>query len=51
MLYQELKKNKLPRLPTLLHICERLDTTLREFFDDPIFDEIEDFSENKQDTK
>jgi len=45
------EKNKLPRLPTLLHICEGLDTTLREFFDDPIFDDIEDFSENKQDTK
>ena len=40
-------KNKLPRLPTLLHICEGLGITIREFFDDPIFDEIEDFSEDK----
>lgn len=41
------EKNKLPRLPTLLHICEGLDTNLKEFFNDPIFIEIEDFAEDK----
>ena len=40
-------KNKLPRLPTLLHLCEGLDTNLMEFFNDPIFIDIEDFSEDK----
>ncbi|MBQ2917147.1 MAG: helix-turn-helix transcriptional regulator [Clostridia bacterium] len=45
------EKNKLPRLPTLLHICEGLDTNLREFFDDPMFDNIEDFSEDKNESK
>lgn len=44
-------KNKLPRLPTLLHICEGLGLTIREFFDDPIFDDIEDFSEDKPNFK
>ena len=41
------EKNKLPRLPTLLHICEGLDTNLMEFFNDPMFLDIEDFSEDK----
>ncbi len=41
--------NKLPRLPTLLHICEGLDTNLMEFFNDPIFLDIEDSSEDKID--
>ncbi|MCI8617356.1 MAG: hypothetical protein HFJ60_03830 [Clostridia bacterium] len=40
-------KNKLPRLPTLLHLCEGLDTNLMEFFNDPIFMDIEDSSEDK----
>lgn len=40
------QKNKLPRLPTLLHICEGLDTTLMEFFNDPMFIDIEDSSED-----
>lgn len=35
------KKTKLPKLPTLLHICEGLDTNLKEFFDDPMFDDVE----------
>ena len=43
------KKNSLPRLPTLLHICEGLDTNLMEFFNDPIFINIEDPSEDKKD--
>lgn len=43
------EKNKLPRLPTLLHICEGLDTNLKEFFDDPMFINIEDSSEDKND--
>ena len=40
---------KLPRLPTLLHICEGLDTNLMEFFNDPMFIDIEDRSEDKND--
>lgn len=43
------EKNKLPRLPTLLHICEGLDINLMEFFNDPMFIEIEDPSEDKKD--
>lgn len=42
------KKNKLPSLPTLLHICEGLDTNLMEFFNDSIFLNIEDSSEDKK---
>jgi len=30
-----------PHLPTLLHICEGFGISIREFFDDPIFDETE----------
>lgn len=45
------EKNKLPRLPTLLHICEGLDTNLKEFFNDPMFINLEDPSEDKKDTK
>lgn len=41
--------NKLPRLPTLLHICEGLDTNLMEFFNDSMFLDIEDSSEDKTD--
>lgn len=40
------EKNKLPRLPTLLHICEGLDTNLVEFFNDPMFINIDDTYEN-----
>lgn len=43
------ERNKLPRLPTLLHICEGLDTNLMEFFNDPMFIDIEDRSEDKND--
>ena len=41
------EKNKLPRLPTLLHIIEGLDTNLMEFFNDPMFLDVEDSSEDK----
>ncbi|MBR2290674.1 MAG: helix-turn-helix transcriptional regulator [Clostridia bacterium] len=41
-------KTNLPSLPTLLHICEGLDINLQEFFDDPIFAEVEDSSEDKK---
>ena len=37
---------KIPRLPTLLHICEGLGITLVDFFNDPIFLDIEDSSED-----
>lgn len=37
----------LPRLPTLLHLCEGLDTNLMEFFNDPMFIDIVDSSEDK----
>ena len=40
------EKNKLPRLPTLLHICEGLDTNLNEFFNDPMFIDVVDSSED-----
>jgi len=40
------KRTTLPKLPTLLHICEGLDTNLKEFFNDDIFLEVEDFSED-----
>ena len=40
------ERTSLPRLSTLLHICEGLDTNLRDFFDDPIFLEVEDFAED-----
>ncbi len=41
-------KNSLPRLPTLLHICEGLDTNLKDFFDDPIFLDVEDSTEDRK---
>lgn len=40
------RRNNLPRLPTLLHICEGLNTNLKDFFDDPIFLEVEDDTED-----
>ena len=44
------ERNKLPRLPTLLHICEGLDTNLMEFFNDPMFiDRSEDKNDNNID--
>ncbi len=41
--------HKLPSLPTLLHICEGLDISLKEFFDDDVFLNVEDNSEDKKD--
>lgn len=38
--------HNLPRLPTLLHICEGLNTNLKDFFDDPIFLDVVDNSED-----
>ena len=40
--------SKSPKINTLLHICEGLDINLREFFDDPIFDNVVD-EENDND--
>lgn len=31
----------IPNLDTLLHICEGFGITIREFFDDKIFDDVE----------
>lgn len=33
--------NSLPKIDTILHVCEGFNITLREFFSDPIFDEAE----------
>ncbi len=44
-------RNNLPRLPTLLHICEGLNTNLKDFFDDPIFLEVEYDEKDYTDTK
>ena len=41
----------LPKLSTLLHLCEGLDTNLVEFFNDPIFLNVEDNNEDKNDNK
>ena len=41
--------SKSPKINTILHICEGLDINLREFFDDPIFDNVVD-EENDEDT-
>ncbi len=34
-------KRDLPTLRTLLHICEGFDMKLSEFFEDPMFDDVE----------
>lgn len=34
-------ENSLPKLDTLHHICEGFGITIKEFFNDPIFDETE----------
>lgn len=34
-------KRVLINLTTLLHICEGFDITLKEFFNDPLFDDVE----------
>lgn len=33
--------SSLPKLDTLHHICEGLGITIKEFFNDPMFDETE----------
>ena len=38
--------SKFPKINTILHICEGLDINLREFFNDPIFDNVVDEEEN-----
>jgi len=35
------KKTELIKLDTLLHICEGFNITLGEFFNDPMFDDVE----------
>ncbi len=35
------KDRELLSLKTLLHICEGFEITLKDFFDDPIFDDVE----------
>lgn len=34
-------KRELINLKTLLHICEGFNLSLKDFFDDPIFDDVE----------
>lgn len=34
-------KRELITMKTLIHICEGLNITIREFFDDPMFDDVE----------
>ena len=34
-------KSKSPRLSTILHICEGFNIDLSEFFNDPIFEDVE----------
>lgn len=39
-------KSSVPKLATLLHICEGLNTTLKDFFNDDIFLDVEDITED-----
>ncbi|MCI9038462.1 MAG: helix-turn-helix transcriptional regulator [Clostridia bacterium] len=41
------EKTSLPKLPTLLHICEGLGTNLKDFFNDDSFIDIMDDTEDK----
>ena len=34
-------KVAIPRLDNILHICEALNMDLKEFFNDPVFDDVE----------
>lgn len=36
------KKTDIPKIPTLLHLCEGLGTNLKDFFNDPMFEDIDD---------
>ena len=40
--------SRAPKINTILHICEGLDITLRDFFNDSIFDNVVD-EENDED--
>lgn len=40
--------SRAPKINTILHICEGLDITLRDFFNDQIFDNVVD-EENDED--
>lgn len=42
-------KCKLPHLDTLLHLCEGLSITLKDFFNDEIFENVTDTSEDSRD--
>lgn len=42
--------SKAPKINTLLHICEGLNINLREFFNDPIFDNVVDEENDEDDT-
>lgn len=42
-------RTRLPSLPTLLHMCEGLNTNLKDFFNDSIFLDVED--DEDDDTK
>lgn len=39
-------RTRLPSLPTLLHLCEGLNTNLKDFFNDQIFIDVEDNNED-----
>lgn len=43
------EKNSLPRLNTLLHLCEGLGITLKDFFNDDMFNNVIDTAEDKRD--
>ena len=37
-----LGRSKNPKLATIQYLCEGLEITLKDFFDSPLFDELED---------
>lgn len=39
-------KANLPRIDTLLHLCEAVNIELKDFFDDPLFKDVE-FDKNE----
>ena len=40
-----------PTVSTILHICEGVNITLKDFFDSVLFDEVEAIERNKNDSK
>ena len=42
-------RTRLPSLPTLLHMCEGLNTNLKDFFNDSIFLDVEDDEDEDED--